>query len=104
MDTCGNRSTKARVSYDPNTFRRWLSVPGESMEGGFTSYTERIDAKKVRARSESFLDHFSQARLFYISQSEPEQNHIVDALRFELGKVETEARESTDSWIAYPNR
>jgi catalase len=61
------------------------------MEGGFTSYAERIDAKKIRERSPSFFDHFSQARLFFNSQSEPEKNHIVDALRFELGKVETVA-------------
>ena len=61
------------------------------MEGGFTSYAERIDAKKVRERSPSFFDHFSQARLFFNSQSEPEKNHMIDALRFELGKVETVA-------------
>ena len=56
---------------------------------GFTSYAERIDAQKIRARSQSFFDHFSQATLFYNSQSEPEKNHIVRAFRFELGKVET---------------
>jgi catalase len=56
---------------------------------GFTSYAERIDARKIRERSASFFDHFSQATLFFNSQTEPEQNHIVNALRFELGKVET---------------
>jgi catalase len=55
----------------------------------FTSFAERIDAQKIRARSASFFDHFSQATLFYNSQSEPEKKHIVRALRFELGKVET---------------
>jgi catalase len=59
--------------------------------GGFTSYAERIDARKIRERSASFFDHFSQATLFFNSQSEPEQNHIINALRFELGKVETPA-------------
>jgi catalase len=59
-------------------------------EGGFASFTERIDAKKIRGRSASFFDHFSQATLFFNSQSEAEQNHIIDALRFELGKVERE--------------
>jgi catalase len=59
--------------------------------GGFTSYAETIDGQKVRARSASFFDHFSQATLFYNSQSEPEKAHIVKALRFELGKVETPA-------------
>ena len=43
----------------------------------------------VRLRAESFADHFTQARLFFMSQTEPEQNHIVSALIFELGKVET---------------
>jgi catalase len=56
---------------------------------GFTSYAERIDAQKIRQRSPSFHDHFSQATLFYNSQSEVEKNHIIRALRFELGKVET---------------
>ena len=57
--------------------------------GGFQSFAERIDAQKIRARSASFFDHFSQATLFYNSQSEPEKQHIIRALRFELGKVET---------------
>jgi catalase len=61
------------------------------MQGGFTSYHERIDATKIRERSRSFFDFFSQATLFFNSQSEPEKNHIVDALSFELGKVETVA-------------
>ena len=60
-------------------------------DGGFHSHEERIDAKKVRARSASFHDHFSQATLFFNSQSEPEKKHITDALSFELGKVETPA-------------
>jgi catalase len=56
--------------------------------GGFVSYAEKIDAQKVRARSASFFDHFSQAALFWNSQSDPEKEHLVQALRFELGKVE----------------
>ncbi len=58
------------------------------MQGGFTSFPEKIDAHKIRERSASFFDHFSQAKLFFNSQSEPEKNHITDALSFELGKVE----------------
>jgi catalase len=56
---------------------------------GFASYAEKISASKVRERSASFFDHFSQAKLFYQSQTRVEQDHIVRALRFELGKVET---------------
>ncbi|RZK61494.1 MAG: catalase HPII, partial [Pedobacter sp.] len=53
------------------------------------SYNERIDGRKIRSRSRSFFDHFSQARLFFHSQSSAEQNHIIDALSFELGKVKS---------------
>lgn len=56
--------------------------------GGFVSYAEKIGGHKVRARSEKFFDHFSQAALFWNSQSDPEKDHLVQALRFELGKVE----------------
>jgi catalase len=56
--------------------------------GGFISYAEKLEGQKVRARSESFFDHFSQAALFWNSQSEPEKDHLVQAFCFELGKVE----------------
>lgn len=79
---------KGQSSYHPNTTGGGCPFQAKAMEGGFTSYEERIDAKKVRARSKSFFDHFSQATLFFQSQSEAEQNHIINALRFELGKVE----------------
>jgi catalase len=77
------------TSYNPNTTGNNYPEQVKAADGGFTSYNERIDARKVRARSKSFFDHFSQAKLFFNSQSEAEKNHIVDALRFELGKVKT---------------
>jgi catalase len=80
-----------KSSYHPNTVGDGFPQQAKIAEGGFTSYEERIDARKVRARSKSFMDFFSQATLFFNSQSEPEQNHIIDALRFELGKLETAA-------------
>jgi catalase len=80
---------RGRTSYEPNTLGGGCPFQAKASEGGFASYAEKIDASKVRGRSESFFDHFSQAALFYNSQSEPEKNHIVNALRFELGKVET---------------
>ncbi|OSZ77027.1 catalase HPII [Chitinophagaceae bacterium IBVUCB2] len=78
-----------RTSYSPNTLGGGCPFQAKAAEGGFTSHAERIDAKKIRARSQSFFDHFSQATLFYNSQSEAEKNHLTDALRFELSKVET---------------
>ncbi len=77
-------------SYHPNTTGNGCPFQAGMLEGGFVSYNERIDARKVRARSRSFFDHFSQATLFYNSQSEHEKDHIVNALRFELGKLERE--------------
>ncbi len=81
---------KGQVSYEPNRIAGGCPFQAKMSEGGFASFTERIDAKKIRGRSRSFFDHFSQATLFYNSQSEPEKNHMVNALRFELGKVERE--------------
>lgn len=80
---------RGKSSYNPNTLGGGFPAQAKASEGGFTSYPERIDAKKIRARSKSFFDHFSQAKLFFDSQSDPEKNHIVDALSFELGKVKT---------------
>jgi catalase len=80
-----------KSSYHPNSVGGGYPRQAKASEGGFTSYEERVDARKVRARSKSFMDFFSQATLFFNSQSEPEQNHMIDALRFELGKVETPA-------------
>ncbi len=76
------------TSYQPNTIGGGDPAQAKAAEGGFTSHQERIDSKKIRERSRSFFDHFSQAAMFYQSQSEPEKNHIADALTFELGKVE----------------
>jgi len=78
-----------RVSYHPNSLGGGCPFQAKIDEGGFASFNERIDAHKVRERSLSFSDHFSQAQLFYDSQTMIEQEHIIKALRFELGKVET---------------
>lgn len=82
---------RGRVSYEPNSLADNSPQQVSAADGGFVSYAERIDGRKIRARSESFFDHYSQATMFYRSQSAPEQTHIVKALRFELGKVETVA-------------
>jgi catalase len=77
-----------KTSYHPNSIGSGCPFQAGKMQGGFTSYAERIDGHKIRARSKSFRDHFSQAKLFYNSQSDPEKDHMVDAFSFELGKVE----------------
>jgi len=82
---------RGKTSYGPNSLGNNDPAQVKAADGGFTSYQEKIDAKKVRARSKSFFDHFSQARLFFNSQSEPEKNHLIDAFSFELGKVKSVA-------------
>ena len=80
-----------RVSYHPNSLGGGCPYQAKISEGGFSSFNERIDSHKIRGRSESFNDHFGQAKLFFNSQTDVEKSHIVKALRFELGKVETAA-------------
>ena len=89
--TCGRRSTKGAP---PTSRTRWVGgcpMQAGAAAGGFVSFPERLSGEKVRGRSEKFFDHFSQATLFWNSQSDPEKDHIVLALRFELGKLETPA-------------
>src|SRR5690606_33989616 len=57
--------------------------------GGFVHHMEKVEGHKIRERSDSFKDYFSQAKLFYNSMSEVEKKHIIEAFHFELGKVET---------------
>lgn len=67
--------------------RRW---PARD-PAGYTSYPEEESGPKLRQRSETFADHYSQARQFFISQTPVEQTHMRDAFVFELSKVETPA-------------
>jgi catalase len=78
-----------RVSYSPSSLDP--NTPREDPHAGFTSAKEQVEGDKLRIRPELFADHFSQARQFFFSQTETEQNHIVAAFIFELSKVETEA-------------
>ncbi len=78
-----------KVSYSPNTLGGGCPIQAGADMSGFVSYSEKVNAQKVRGRSEKFFDHFSQAALFFNSQADWEQEHIVKAFQFELGKVES---------------
>lgn len=79
---------KGRVAYEPNTLGSGAEYRVDGGAQGFQSYPEPLESPKIRRRSPSFDDHFSQAALFWNSQSAPEKDHIVAAFRFELSKVE----------------
>jgi len=78
---------KGKVSYEPNSIGGGCPFQAMMKEGGFTSQEERVSGTKIRERSKSFVDHYSQAKLFYNSQSTPEKIHLQNALIFELSKV-----------------
>lgn len=80
------RNPTGRANYQPNSFGEG---PRESPTRGFQHFAAEEQGVKARLRPESFADHYSQARQFYISQTPPEQRHIASALTFELSKVET---------------
>ena len=78
---------RGRVAYEPNSLDP--SGPREDAARGFTTFADPDCGAKLRARPESFADHFTQARLFWLSMTKPEQDHIVNGFAFELAKVET---------------
>ena len=80
------RNPVGRANYQPNS---WGLGPREDPQKGFRSFADAEMGQKVRLRAESFADHYSQARQFFVSQTVTEQKHIAMALTFELSKVET---------------
>lgn len=76
-----NRMTinQGQVSYHKNSLANNTPEPARPEEGGFEHYQEKVEGRKVRNRSDSFKDHFSQATLFWNSMSEPEKEHIKQA-------------------------
>ena len=75
-----------RVAYEPNSLSQ--DSPRETPTLGFRSAAVSESGERGRIRAESFADHYSQARQFYISQSAYEQAHIASALVLELSKLE----------------
>ncbi len=82
------RNPKGRVNYEPNSWGPMVGGPREDPVRGLQSFAEGAAEPKVRLRPESFADHYSQARQFYVSQLPIEQKHLADALVFELSKCE----------------
>lgn len=82
-----------RANYEPNSLAEAgeHSGPRADPQSGFSTFTENAERNepenKLRIRAELFADHYSQARLFYSSQTESEQAHIASAIVFELSKV-----------------
>jgi catalase len=80
---------RGRVNYEPNSLGG--GCPFQAGARGFVSFPQPVAEDKVRGKPEKFADHFSQATLFWNSQTDVEKNHIVAAYRFELTRVQTPA-------------
>ncbi|MGO2478561.1 MAG: catalase, partial [Pseudoalteromonas sp.] len=82
------QNPKGRVNYEPNSFSGDENNPRECPVHGFKSTDAQTQGSKLRYRTDTFSDHYSQARQFYLSQTKTEKIHIQNAYVFELSKVE----------------
>jgi catalase len=78
----------SRANYEPNSWAPEEGGPREDPERGYTTFPEPASGEKRRLRPESFADHYSQARQFYLSQTPTERKHITNAFVFELSKCD----------------
>ncbi|MFE6337741.1 catalase [Streptomyces sp. NPDC057798] len=90
-DGYGQSAIHRGTNYFPNSLGGGCPAHAGVDSGAFTHYAERVDGAKIRRRSPSFKDHYSQPALFWHSMTDWERQHIVEAFRFELGKVDTMA-------------
>ncbi|WLV24345.1 catalase [Aciduricibacillus chroicocephali] len=82
---------KGKVSYHKNSLWNNTPSPVPPSKGGYKHYEEKVEGRKIRARSDSFKDHFSQAKLFWNSLTPVEKQHTVNGFSFELGKVQSKS-------------
>ena len=80
----------SRANYEPNSWPGDEGGPREDPAGGYRSYPEEVAGPKRRLRADSFADHYSQARQFFLSQTDVERGHIAEAFTFELSKCQRE--------------
>lgn len=84
---------KGQTAHHINHLNDNQPEPLNPEEGGYEHYHEKVEGRKIQARSDSFKDHFSQAKMFLNSLSKHEKQHLYDAFSFELGKCDMEIRE-----------
>ncbi|WP_102275787.1 catalase [Cytobacillus massiliigabonensis] len=80
---------RGQTSYHRNSLNNNQPAPIPAEHGGYEHYQEKIDGQKIRGRSDSFLDFYSQAKLFFNSLASYERQHVKDAFSFELGKCKS---------------
>ncbi len=76
---------RGRVAYEPNSLAG--GCPFQAGTAGFVPFPEPVEGNELRGKPEKFAEHYNQATMFYESQAPHEQQHIIDAIAFELSKV-----------------
>ncbi|WP_285261214.1 catalase [Halopseudomonas bauzanensis] len=76
---------RGRAAYEPNSLGG--GCPFQAGGGGFVAFPEPVSGVELTGKPEKFAEHYNQARLFFNSQTAPEQKHIIDGFAFELSKV-----------------
>src|SRR5699024_8310015 len=80
-----------RVNYHKNSLANNTPYTVPPEEGGYESYPEKVEGYKIRARSDSFKDYFTQPRIFWNSMTPIEKQHTIEGFSYQLGKVESES-------------
>ncbi len=81
--------SRGPVSYYQNSLQNNYPEPASEEEGGYVHHQEKVEGRKIQKRSDSFKDHYSQAKLFWNSMSDVEKSHIVKGFQFEVGKLKS---------------
>ncbi len=90
---------RGRVAYEPNSLGG--GCPFQSGMKGFVTFPDAVTEDKVSGKPEKFAGHYTQAKLFWNSQTQVEKNYIVGAFKFKLTRVQTQAiRERVVSLLA----
>lgn len=84
-----NTIRQGPVAYHQNSMQNNYPEPASEEEGGYVHHEEKVEGRKVQKRSDSFKDHYSQAKLFWNSMTDVEKNHIITGFQFELGKLKS---------------
>ncbi|MFG2648502.1 catalase [Streptomyces sp. NPDC048436] len=78
---------RGAAPYRPNSLDGGCPFQAGVDTGAFVETPVRVpEATKVREAPASFADHFGQPRLFWLSLSAVEREHVIAAYTFELGK------------------
>ena len=80
---------RGRVAYEPNSLAGGCFF--QAGASGYVSVPQTNEGEKLRGKGEKCADHFTQATLFYESQTEVEKAHLEGGFRCELGKVSVPA-------------